>query len=100
MRSTLVRTVVLATTGLGLALGLTACGGVDKAALKDKLKTESDLKGVPDSVTDCMADVMLKYGDKDDLQKYVDGKIRVDYVGGLDGKDADAASQKCVDKIK
>ncbi|BCJ30168.1 hypothetical protein [Actinocatenispora sera] len=100
MRSTLVRSVVLTAVGVGLAFGLTACGGVDKSDLTAKLKTESDFKGLPSSVTDCFADAMLKYGDKDDLQKYVDGKIRIDYVGGMDSKDAEAAGQKCADKVK
>jgi hypothetical protein len=100
MRSTLVRSVVLTAVGAGLAFGLTACGGVDKSALTGKLKTESDFKGLPSSVTDCFADAMLKYGDKDDLQKYVDGKLKLDDIGGMDGKDAEAAGQKCADKVK
>ncbi|GAA4205658.1 hypothetical protein [Actinocatenispora rupis] len=101
MRTTLVRSVVLTAVGFGLALGLSACGGgVDKAALSDKLKTEADFKGLPDSFADCMADAMLKYGDQDDLQKYVDGKLKVDSVGGLDGKDAEAAAQKCADQVQ
>jgi hypothetical protein len=104
MRSSVMRAVTLGVTVAALALGASACGGgeeVDKAALAAKLKSDPELKGIPsnviDGLADCMADVALKYGDKGDLKKYVDGEVKLDDVKGVgpNDKEAEADAEKC-----
>jgi hypothetical protein len=62
-----------------VAFGTAACGGggdVDKSALVAKLKTESDFKTLTDNQASCIADVVIKYVNKDDVNKYVKGDAK------------------------
>jgi hypothetical protein len=79
-----------------LALGLAACGGsnVTKADISSKLKADPQFKVLNDAQRDCLADLMLKKGNKGDLQKWVDGKKDLkDVRGDSSGMETDAA--KC-----
>ncbi|MDF5752163.1 hypothetical protein [Spongiactinospora sp. TRM90649] len=106
------RSAALLVAVLSLTSGLAACGGtgesdgaggsgeggVDKASLLAKFKTEKDAEGTPETAMNCLVDVMLKYGDKASLQDYIDGKVKADDIKGLgpSNKDAEAAGFKCV----
>ncbi|GAA3219473.1 hypothetical protein [Nonomuraea helvata] len=103
--SLFVRFVVVGVAAVGLTLTASACGGggVDKAGLVTKLSADEDFKGLPANVMECMADLAMKYGDKDDLQSYMDGKIKkVDEVKGLgqNDKEAEADAEKCTKLVK
>jgi hypothetical protein len=66
-------------TAAAVAFGTLACGGggdVDKNALVAKLKTESDFKTLTDGQAGCIADVVIKYVNKDDVNKYVKGESK------------------------
>jgi hypothetical protein len=66
-------------TAAAVILGSAACGGggdVDKGALVSKLKSDTDLKGLTDSQANCMADVVIKYINADDVNKYVKGEVK------------------------
>jgi hypothetical protein len=68
------RALPAALAAAGLMFGSAACGGggdVDKGALVAKLKTESDFKSMTDTQAGCIADAMIKYFNKDDVNKYV-----------------------------
>ncbi|MEU0565236.1 hypothetical protein ABZ297_07590 [Nonomuraea sp. NPDC005983] len=108
--SSVIRTSAAGFVVMVMALGLAACGGsekgdsaasgVDKASLVEKMKTEPDVKGVPDAAISCMADVALKYADKKSLQDYVDGSLKsMDDIKGLgkENKDAEQAGWKCAE---
>lgn len=75
---------MLFATGMGVA----ACGGGDddlKAGLIAKVKEDPEMKDLPDTAIDCVADVYIKYGDKEQLKAVVDGKRSPDEeVKGLD----------------
>ncbi|SPL88200.1 unnamed protein product [[Actinomadura] parvosata subsp. kistnae] len=62
-----------------------------------KLTADENFKGLPGDLTDCMAEVALKFGDQDDLQSYMAGKITLEQVKGLgkDDKAAEAEAEKC-----
>jgi hypothetical protein len=93
-----------AVAGLGVALALTlsasACGGgVDKGKLVNKMKSDAAFKGLKDSQVKCLADVAVKYGKKDQINKYIDGKEDSDGINASsesNNKKAEAAAQKCV----
>lgn len=92
---------VLLTTGMGA----TACGGgddgVSKSDLVAKIKEDPELKSMPDSVIDCVADVYIKYGDKEELKAVIDGKRSTDKeIKGLDlnNKQVKAEMEACVTK--
>ena len=107
--SNTVRWAALTATALMLVSGVSACGGdddaaksaseggVDKAALISKLKTEPDYKGVPDTGLDCLAGVFLKYGDKAGLKAYVDGKDKLDGLQAFGSSEQQAKTEavKC-----
>jgi hypothetical protein len=109
MRSSILRALTSGVMAAALALGASGCGGgggeVDKAALASKLKSDPDFKGIPSNVADgfanCMADVALKYGNKKDLQRYVDGEAKLDDVKGVgpNDKEAEAAAKKCAESV-
>jgi len=110
--SDIARPAVLLVAALALVSGLTACGGtgesagadgsggggVDKASLLAKFKTEKDAQGVPEDAVNCLVDVMLKHGDPADLQDYIDGKVKVDDIKGLgpSNKESEEEGFKCV----
>jgi hypothetical protein len=109
MLGSVLRATTMGAMAMALILGVSGCGGndVDKADLVTKVKSEPDIKDAPshaaDDVVDCIADVALKYGDKGDLKRYVNGEIKLEAVKGLgpNDKEADAAAEKCVqDAIK
>ncbi|MGW1616972.1 hypothetical protein ACWCQZ_47910 [Streptomyces sp. NPDC002285] len=88
---------------MALTLGLSACGGeagegVDKASLIEKIKADPETKGAPEATVTCMADAMLKYGDKDSLQGYLDGSVKMDAIKGLgkENKEAKDAGLECM----
>ncbi|MET9340420.1 hypothetical protein [Nonomuraea sp. NPDC003804] len=111
--SKIAHSATLGCVALALTLALASCGGadrggeqggdtagsgVDKASLIEKMKTEPDIQGIPESTVSCIADVALKYGDKKSLQGYVDGSVKsIDDVKGLgkEDKEAEQASWKC-----
>jgi hypothetical protein len=104
--SNIARPAALLVAALSLASGLAACGGtgesggggVDKASLLAKFKTEKDAQGVPEPALNCLVDVMLKHGDQAGLQDYIDGKVKVDDVKGLgpSNKKSNEEGFKCV----
>ena len=73
-------------------------GGVTKAALLKKLMSEPDAKDLPESVLSCVAEVSLKYGNANDLKRYVEGSLASEKVRGLtpSNKPYWTASEKCV----
>lgn len=79
-----------------LALGLAACGGsnVTKADISNKLKADPQFKVLNDAQRDCLADLMLKKGNKGDLQKWVDGKKNLESVRG-DSSGMKAQAENC-----
>lgn len=93
-----------AVAGLGVALALTlsaaACGtSVDKDKLISKMKTDDAFKGLKDSQVKCLADVVVKYGKKDQINKYIDGKEDSNGINASSessNKKAETAAQKCV----
>jgi hypothetical protein len=94
------RVVPAAMAAAALLLGGTACGGdkVDKGALVTKLKSDSSFTpALTDSQAGCVADVVMKYLDKGDLNNYIkDGKQLPEPK-----KDKDKASselQACIKK--
>ncbi|MEV0160265.1 hypothetical protein B0I32_118145 [Nonomuraea fuscirosea] len=107
--SNIARPASLLVAALFLVSGLAACGGtgesagsggggVDKASLLAKFKTEKDAEGVPDKALNCLVDVMLKHGDQAGLQDYIDGKVKVDDIKGLgpSNKKSEEEGFKCV----
>jgi hypothetical protein len=88
-----IATVVLAGV---LPLGLAACGGakVSKSDVSAKLKADSQFKALNDKQRDCLADLMVKKGNKDDLKAWVDGKKKIDDVRG-DSSGMEDAARKC-----
>jgi hypothetical protein len=74
-------------------------GDSTKAALKGKISKEPEAKGMPDVFINCMVDVMVKYGDKDSIQSYIDGKIKADDIKGLKTHEANTAGFKCADLV-
>lgn len=110
--SNIARPAALLVAALTLVSGLAACGGtsesagtsesggggVDKASLLAKFRTEKDAQGVPENALNCLVDVMLKHGDKAGLQDYIDGKVKVDDIKGLgpSNKESNEEGFKCV----
>ncbi|MDX3101505.1 hypothetical protein [Nonomuraea angiospora] len=58
-------------------------GGISKTALLRKMRKDPEVQGLPDTYVTCMADLAMKYGDKKDLRRYIDGAIKSDDVKGL-----------------
>ncbi|MEV4178198.1 hypothetical protein [Nonomuraea sp. NPDC049709] len=58
-------------------------GGISKAALVRKMRKDPEMQGLPDTYVTCMADLAMKYGDKKDLRRYIDGAIKSDDIKGL-----------------
>ncbi|MGV9307973.1 hypothetical protein ACWDLG_31755 [Nonomuraea sp. NPDC003727] len=90
MRGERCETCVMAFTAVALVSAASACGGgagtagdagtkpVDKAALIDAMTNKvPETKELPASALDCMAGVMVKYGDQTTLRDIVDGKLDV-----------------------
>ncbi|GAA3842512.1 hypothetical protein GCM10022226_76510 [Sphaerisporangium flaviroseum] len=101
------RSAALSVAASVLILGVSACGGdamgeADKAALISKVKADPEFKDLPEAFLNCMADVVVKYGEKSNLQSYLDGKIKLDAIQGVQpsDKEADAAAKKCAESIK
>lgn len=85
-----------ATIALLVALSLAACGGSDgvtRPEVSAKLKSDSEFKTLTDAQRDCLADLMVKKGDKGDLRKWVDGKKKIEDVRGDSDGLEDAASE-------
>ncbi|HEV2088216.1 MAG TPA: hypothetical protein VGR21_07875 [Cryptosporangiaceae bacterium] len=101
------RAVVVVATAALVGFGGSACGlfgaTVDKSTVSTKLQEElntkpegKDLSGDQQKkFSDCAADALLKYGNKDDLQKFVDGDLESADIRGMDTKDAETATQLC-----
>lgn len=72
------RVLPAAMAAAALLLGGTACGGdkVDKGALVTKLKSDTSFTpALNDAKAGCVADVVIKYIDASDVNKYIkDGK--------------------------
>ena len=54
---------------------------------------------VPGVYVDCMTDVILTYGDRDSVQRYLDGKIKMGDIKDLNTHQANAAGFKCTDLV-
>jgi hypothetical protein len=93
---TVSRPVATAVLAVMIPLGLTACGGtnVSKSDIAAKLKSDSQFKVLTDKQRDCLADLMLKKGNKGDLKKWVDGKKKIDDVRG-DSSGIESSARKC-----
>jgi hypothetical protein len=93
-----------AVAGLGVALAValsaSACGSsVNKDKLISKMKQDSSFKDLKDSQVKCLADVVVKYGKKDQINKYIDGKTDKSGINAASdsaNKKASAAAEKCV----
>ncbi len=102
------RVLVVAATAALVGFGGSACGlfgsaTVDKATVSETLKEELSGRDEAKKLTgdqqqkfaDCSAEALLKYGNKEDLQKFVDGDLKADAIRGMDSKDAESATQVC-----
>jgi hypothetical protein len=72
--ATLRRAVPAAAAAAALLLGGTACGGdkVDRSALVNKVKSDAEFTpALNDVQAGCVADVLIKYIDKGDINAYV-----------------------------
>jgi hypothetical protein len=97
------RTLGLGVVTFALAFGMSACAGnVDRGALKNKMKSDPEISGIPDPALNCIVDVALKYGDKKALNSYVEGEIKLDAVPGLRSTDkkGEEDAKKCADMVK
>ncbi|MFD1544556.1 hypothetical protein [Nonomuraea guangzhouensis] len=73
-------------------------GGVTKAALLKKMKSEPDVGDLSESVMSCLAELALEYGDGDDLKRYIEGSISDEKIKGLtpSNKPYWKATDKCL----
>lgn len=97
MRASISRCAVTAGLAILLPLGLAACGSdakVSRSEISAKLKSDAQFKVLTDKQRDCLADLMLKKGNKGDLRKWVDGKKKIDDVRG-DSDGLEDAASKC-----
>lgn len=96
MRLSMSRSIATVVLAGALPLGLAACGGakVSKDEISAKLKADSQFKVLNDKQRDCLADLMLKKGNKGDLKAWVDGKKKIDDVRG-DSNGMEDAARKC-----
>lgn len=89
-------------------MGASACGviggGIDKDSVSKRLQEETELQKVPAAnrkkYADCLAEVAVKYGNKDDLKAYLDGKKQADDIRGMDSDAAEQAAKKCIAKAR
>jgi hypothetical protein len=91
------RSAATAALAVLLPLGLAACGAdanVSKSDISTKLKSDSQFKVLNDKQRDCLADLMLKKGNKGDLKKWVDGKKKIEDVRG-DSNGIEDSARKC-----
>lgn len=90
------RALAVATLAVALPLGLAACSGsnVTKADISNKLKSDPQFKVLNATQRDCIADLMLKKGNKGDLQQWVDGKKKIEEVRG-DSSGIQGDAMKC-----
>ncbi len=97
MRHSLSRPVAVAVLAAVLPLALTACGGdpkVSKVDVSSKLKSDAQFKALNDKQRDCLADLMLKKGNKGDLKQWIDGKKKLEDIKG-DSNGIESAASKC-----
>ncbi|MEU6777624.1 hypothetical protein ABZ912_00370 [Nonomuraea angiospora] len=71
-------------------------GDVTKAALLKKMMSEPESKEFPEALVACLAEVSLKYGDANDLKRYLEGSITSEEIKGL--KPSNKAYWKEADK--
>ncbi len=103
-----VQAIAAVFAALALCLGASGCGvlpgGVDEGAVSKRLQEETEIAKLPADkrkpYADCLAKVVLKYGNKDDLKAYVDGKKQADDIRGMDGDAADDAAEKCAEGLR
>ncbi|NRQ36893.1 hypothetical protein HII36_34400 [Nonomuraea sp. NN258] len=58
-------------------------GTISKGALIRKMLKDPDNGDVPRSYITCMADLVLKYGDRKDVQRYLQGEIKSEKIKGI-----------------
>lgn len=105
---------VLGMATISLALVLTGCGAagiggpskgdVSKAVSKE-LDSDPDTKGAfpkdkQQKYADCVADVLLKKGNKDDINAWLDGAIKIDDIRGVSGNSADKDFEACAKTVE
>jgi hypothetical protein len=98
VRHSFSRPVAVAALAILVPLGLTACGSDPKVSQTDvssKLKSDTQFKSLNDKQRDCLADLMLKKGNKGDLKQWIDGKKKLEDVGG-DSDGIESAAGKCI----
>ncbi len=79
------------------ALALSACGAdpkVSKTDVSTKLKADTQFKALNDKQRACLADLMVKKGNKGDLKQWIDGKKKLEDVRG-DSEGIEGAASKC-----
>jgi hypothetical protein len=98
VRASISRRAATAGLTISLSLGLAACGAkVSESEISAKLKSDAQFKALNDKQRDCLAELMLKKGNKGDLRKWVDGKKKIDDVRG-DSDGLESAASKCATK--
>ncbi|MFG1711285.1 hypothetical protein ACFLIM_49860 [Nonomuraea sp. M3C6] len=85
-------------TGKKVSARPTSDRGISKTALVKRMTNEPDTEEVPKSYILCMADIVLKYGDPKDVQRYINGSIKSEKIKGLSpsNKRYWNAAEKCV----
>jgi hypothetical protein len=76
--------------------------GQTKKDLVKAMLAEPDFDGIPadakKNLADCMANVIIKYGDKKGIEKYIDGDIKLDDIKGANSKKAEEEGFACAEK--
>jgi len=88
------------------ALGASGCGVVGEgleAKVSKTIQEEKELDTIPAAArkkyADCLAAAAVKYGNKDDVKAYVDGRKQADDIRGMDRAAAKAAVNKCAERV-
>jgi len=85
-----VRIATIGALCLSATFGVSACSTGASASKSDvvaKLKVEKDTKDLPAKQLDCLAGILIKYGNKGDVKKFADGKKKLDDVRQAKGSD-------------
>lgn len=104
---------ILGIATVSLALVLTGCGaagigGPSKSevakGVSKELDSDPDTKGAfpkdkQKAYADCVADVLIKKGNKDEIKAWLKGSIKIDDIRGVSGKSADADFEACAKKV-
>ncbi|PZS35048.1 MAG: hypothetical protein DLM59_03595 [Pseudonocardiales bacterium] len=87
---------------LAATFGVSACGltgsNASKSDVVAALKKESDTKSLPAKQLDCLAGILIKFGNKSDVKKFADGKKKLNDVRQASGssKTIESETAKCL----